>query len=514
VIGTTSSGRRFAVLARYLLRGRSGAETERVAWTAGRNLGLDDPELAAVLMQATADENPRVEVPVYHLTINFDPTDPVTPTEMQAVADRVLRDLGLADHQALMVAHQDRAHPHVHVMVNRVHPGTGVAWERWQDRPRIERTLRELERELGLREVAGRLYQLDGQEAPEPALLTSGERRQAERTGEPAFPDRVRAHLPELRAARSWTELEEQLAAHGLRLERKGQGLVITDGTHQVKASRVARDLSLRRLEERFRAPYPGRDAEQARREPPSRDVAQLQGALAEYERVAALEHERDRATKELYAAQARRSNLDHAITAVQAAEKDFDRALARVYRDPPAAREQFRNAVAQAGPERAAEWLTAEPERFGALLTVDRPRALGLGVRRDEAPARREARRAAAHGRALAETERRAAALAGRDAPDRQESSVGPWVERAVAHVKERIGETERLLDQLKQELRRAPHLELLQRSIARVVERLEPREIAQLRLLVTAPQVAIAFQARRVLKDLLLGREEEREE
>ena len=243
MIATTSSGRRFAVLARYLLRGRSGEETERVAWTAGRNLGLDDPELAAVLMQATADENPRVEVPVYHLTINFDPNDPVTPTEMQSVADRVLRDLGLAEHQALMVAHQDRAHPHVHLMVNRVHPETGVAWERWQDRPRIERTLRELERELGLREVAGRLYQLDGQEAPEPALLTSGERRQAQRTGETAFPDRVRAHLPELRAARSWTELEDRLAAHGLRLERKGQGLVITDGTHQVKASRVARPL-------------------------------------------------------------------------------------------------------------------------------------------------------------------------------------------------------------------------------------------------------------------------------
>src|SRR5207253_6669029 len=241
----------------------------------------------------------------------------------------------------------------------------------------------------------------------------------------PSITSHGRAHHPHRRAARSGTELKERLANHVHRLELKGQGLGITDGTHQVKASRVARDFSLRRLEERFRAPYPGRDAEQARREPPSRDVAQLQGALAEYERVAALEHERDRGTKELYAAQARRSELDHAITAVRAAERDFDRALARVYRDPPAAREQFRNAVAHAGPERAAEWLTAEPERFGALRTVDRPRALGLGVRRDEAPARLEARRAAASGRALAEAERRAAALAERDAPDRQESSV-----------------------------------------------------------------------------------------
>ena len=145
-----------------------------MAWTAGRNLGLDDPELAAAIMQATANANPQVEVPVYHLTINFDPADAVTPEQMQAVADRVLADLGLTEHQAFMVAHRDRAHPHVHIMVNRVHPDTGIAWDRWKDRPRIERTLRELERKLGLREVAGRLYQMDGKEPPERAPLTTG----------------------------------------------------------------------------------------------------------------------------------------------------------------------------------------------------------------------------------------------------------------------------------------------------------------------------------------------------
>jgi len=513
VIATTSSGRRFAVLARYLLRGRSGEETARVAWTAGRNLGLDDAGLSAVLMQAIADENPRVEVPVYHLTINFDPNDPVTPTEMQAVADRVLRDLGLAEHQALMVAHQDRAHPHVHVMVNRVHPETGVAWERWQDRPRIERTLRELEREFGLREVAGRLYQLDGQELPEPALLTSGERRHAERTGEPAFPDRVRAHLPELRAARSWTELDERLVAHGLRLERKGQGLVITDGTHQVKASRVARDLSLRRLEERFRAPYPDREAEQARREPPSRDVAQLQGALAEYERVAALEQERDRATNDLHATQAQRYELERAVQAVQAAEQAFDRALDTVYRDPSAAREQLRKTLVQVGPERAAQRLEAEPERFGALRTVDEPRALGLLVRRDPTRAREAAHGAALHLGRLLECERRAAALASEHGQARPHATPLPSVERARAYIDQRIGERTALVDQLKQAIAKAPSRDLLARSIGQVVARLEPREIAQLRALITGPQAAIAFHARKTLKAIALGRDEERE-
>ena len=223
MIANTSSGRRFAPLARYLISGRSGTETDRIAWTAGRNLGTDDPELAAPLMQATARQSALVQVPVYHLTISFDREDQVTPAQMQAVADRVLRDLGLSQHQALMVAHKNRQHAHVHVMVNRVHPETGVAWERWQDRPTIERALREAERAFGLRVVPGRLHQLDGLDVPARTTHMPGERREAERSADPAFEDRARERLPELRAARSWEELSAGLAQNGLRVEGKGQ---------------------------------------------------------------------------------------------------------------------------------------------------------------------------------------------------------------------------------------------------------------------------------------------------
>ena len=78
-------------------------------------------------------------------------------------------------------AHQDREHAHLHVMVNRVHPETGVAWERWQDRPVIERALREQERVYGLREVPGRLHQLDGREAPDDRARDADPPRQLER---------------------------------------------------------------------------------------------------------------------------------------------------------------------------------------------------------------------------------------------------------------------------------------------------------------------------------------------
>jgi len=156
MIGVSSSNKSFRVLARYLSEGRTGEEQNRVAWVASRNLPTDDPELAARIMRATAGQNVRVKEPVYHLALSFDPGDAVDRGAMERVADRVLETLGLQEHQVLIVAHADREHAHLHLMVNRVHPETGRAWSRWQDYPAIQRVLCEEEQALGLRRVPGR----------------------------------------------------------------------------------------------------------------------------------------------------------------------------------------------------------------------------------------------------------------------------------------------------------------------------------------------------------------------
>ena len=111
-------GRGFGGLARYLAAGRTGQEVGRIAWAEARNLPSAHPRDAALFMRVTAAEAPQVRRPVYHLSLAWDPSDRVDRTQIVAIADRVLRDLGLEGHQALLVAHSDTAHPHVHVMVN------------------------------------------------------------------------------------------------------------------------------------------------------------------------------------------------------------------------------------------------------------------------------------------------------------------------------------------------------------------------------------------------------------
>lgn len=72
-------------------------------------------------------------------------------------------------------------------------------------------------------------------------------------------------------------------------------------------------------------------------------------------------------------------------------------------------------------------------------------------------------------------------------------------------------VSRTAERVRRLQHEVKHAPSLGLLERSIGRVVDRLLPREIAQLRRVLSAPQAAIAFKAREAVKDIVLGRGED---
>lgn len=249
MVGKVTIGKGFGGLANYLSEDRG-----RVAWSETRNLVLEDPKGIAREMRAAANRSARVEKPVYHLSISFDAGDRPTRAQMQQAADRVLKDLGLERHQAYLVAHKDKEHPHVHVMVNRVHPETGKAWNAHQDYPRIERSLRTLEKEWSMRRVPGHHGRERGEPHPDrSASRATGEVRRERRTGERPLADHIREHIgKELKEARSWGELVRKLKEHGCRIEAREAGMVLTDGRRYAKASGIGRELSRQELERRF----------------------------------------------------------------------------------------------------------------------------------------------------------------------------------------------------------------------------------------------------------------------
>lgn len=236
-IGRSRTGAGFGGLTRYLLTGSDGKHPERVAWVATRNLGDLRPEDVPVRMAEVASRNHRVQKPVYHLSISWHPSDEPTREQMLFAADRVLKDLGLAQHQALIVAHRDTEAPHIHIVVNRVHGRTNRAWHNSNDWPRIEASLRRLEKEQGWRLVPN---------SRKPPVQAPPRRHAALR----------QAALEPMKTARTWASLEKQLQERGLYLQPRGRGLVVSDGEHFIKASDVDRSVSRARLEERFGLGY------------------------------------------------------------------------------------------------------------------------------------------------------------------------------------------------------------------------------------------------------------------
>jgi hypothetical protein len=78
-----------------------------------------------------------------------------------------------------------------------------------------------------------------------------------ERTGNSPFDELVRSTVSRnINAAASWPDLERRLARHGLRLEPKQAGLILTDGVEIVRASDIGLAFSRHKLEQRFGVMY------------------------------------------------------------------------------------------------------------------------------------------------------------------------------------------------------------------------------------------------------------------
>jgi len=365
-------------------------------------------------MQATASQNRRVDAPAYQLSLSFAPEDNPTRELIEQLADRVLSELGLAERQTLLVAHHDREHQHVHALVNRIHPETFAAWDRWQDRAVLDRVLAQVEVEFGLRRVVERDQRL----AERAVSLVQVKEQSRDRTvNERDLATHLRSLLPEIRSAQSWGELRDRLRAHGIGLDRRAHGLVLSDGTSRTKASSLAADVSLSRLESRL-GPYTAEiSPEQSSDKEPGRSPYEVERAI-----------------------DGARQRLRQAEWAVQRAERsatDVGRALGDTYVDSQSAALGFSRFAAEHGDERAAETLRRHPQQFGTLAQVERKHFLGLWTTRDDTSARTAATEAASLAREWLGHRRQV-----RDVLDLQPDASADAVHSAIATLRERTNE------------------------------------------------------------------------
>lgn len=299
--GVTGSG--FKGVISYLATGKDKDNPERVEWTSSRNMATDDLELSASVMRHTANQSVRCKKPVYHLSISWPEGDNIDRELMEKIGDQTLKDLGLEDHQALMVAHNDTDHKHIHMVVNRVHPETGKAWATSKDRKRIMESLRSQEKELGLEYVPNRLTDPELAAEMEPSA-TRGEGMRAKRKGEDPLkritPDKVKELSAELKdtfsGSENWQEFDNRLKEKGFEMQPKGRGYILTDGEHYTKFSSLGRQAKRSDIEERFDETRKDYDVEkQIKLENIQEVAARLKKEREDYQFIHGLEDEIER---------------------------------------------------------------------------------------------------------------------------------------------------------------------------------------------------------------------------
>ncbi|MFY9459769.1 MAG: relaxase/mobilization nuclease domain-containing protein [Aquabacterium commune] len=122
----------------------------------------DDPEKALKVMAWTAKHSSelkatsgqkmtgrKAEHPVYNYALAWAPDQSPNRSEMTAFGLKSLEVLGLSEHEALFVAHNDTDHTHLHVIANRVHPVTGLMAKMSKDQLHLSRLAQSYEEGVG-----------------------------------------------------------------------------------------------------------------------------------------------------------------------------------------------------------------------------------------------------------------------------------------------------------------------------------------------------------------------------
>jgi hypothetical protein len=246
----------FGGLVRYITSAQG--RDERVGTIAVTNCGSDDPFDAADDVMLVQQANTRSNADkTYHLIVSFRPGETPSPEVLRVIEERICAGLGYGEHQRITAAHHDTDNLHLHIAINKVHPERHTVHSPLRDYRTLAELCDKLETEFGL------------EHDNHTARKRRGEGRAADMEQIAGLESLIgwvqRTCADGIKAADSWQAMHATMAANGLTLHARGNGLVVTaeSGT-SIKASSIARDLSKKALEDRL-GPFVVSDGTQAR---------------------------------------------------------------------------------------------------------------------------------------------------------------------------------------------------------------------------------------------------------
>ena len=188
--------------------------------------------------------NPGLKKPVGHIALSYSVVDApkLTDEKMVQLAQEDMREMKITDTQYIIVRHQDREHPHVHIVFNRI-DNNGKTISDSNDMYRNEQVCKKLKEKHGL-------YFAKGKEQVKQHRLKE--------------PDKTKYEIytavkNEIGKLRNWQQLKEQLTEKGIGIQFKYkgqtdeiQGVSFSKGEYTFKGSEIDRSFSYSKLDKYF----------------------------------------------------------------------------------------------------------------------------------------------------------------------------------------------------------------------------------------------------------------------
>jgi hypothetical protein len=245
----------FAGLVRYITSAQG--RDERVGEIRITNSAANEPERAAHDVMLVQSANQRsVSDKTYHLIVSFAPGEHPQADTLRDIEERLCGGLGFSEHQRISAVHHDTDHTHLHIAINKIHPERLTIHTPLRDYRTLAEICERLEIDHGLERVNHMSRKRGGE-------TRAGDMEQI--AGLESMIGWVRRTCgDDIKAANSWQTLHATMAANGLAMQARGNGLVvIADNGTAIKASSIARDLSKTALEGRL-GPFKAAEATQA----------------------------------------------------------------------------------------------------------------------------------------------------------------------------------------------------------------------------------------------------------
>ena len=238
MIGKIRKGSRFKGCVNYVLGKEQAALLHAEGILAESNRDI----IRSFILQAGM--NPDLKKPVGHIALSYSPVDApkLTDGKMVQLAQEYMREMKITDTQYIIVRHQDREHPHVHIVFNRIDNNGKTISDR-NDMYRNEQVCKKLKAKHGL-------YFAKGKEHVKQHRLREPDKSKYEI---------YNAVKDEIGKSRNWQQLQTRLAEKGIGIHFKYrgqtgevQGISFSKGEYTFKGSEIDRSFSFSKLDRYF----------------------------------------------------------------------------------------------------------------------------------------------------------------------------------------------------------------------------------------------------------------------